>query len=116
MMESDGVSFVKLWVYLTLGGLAVGVMILLWITVLGPAFNQADYHNFNTSPQHLNAVTQKFADDCQQLAESHDATTRKAIEQDIYQVASTVDLNQIQMPDGTRACVKKAITDGTGGK
>jgi hypothetical protein len=103
----------KLWLSVFIGGLLIGFLILGWIFILGPYFNQADYNNFNNSPQHLNAVAQKFSDDCLQLSETTDVTSRKAIEQDIYQVASTVDLSRVQMPDATRSCVNQAIKDVT---
>lgn len=89
----------------------VTALILAWVNIFGPMFNQADYNNFNTSPTHLNAVAQKFSDDCVQLAQAKDSTTRKAIENDIYSVASTVVLNNVQMPDTTRSCVNSAIYD-----
>ncbi len=95
------------------GGLIIGGIVLAWIFILGPAFNQASYQQFNNSPQHLNAVAQKFSDDCLQLAEAKDATSRKAIEQDIYLNASTVNVNQVDMPDTTRQCVERAIFDAT---
>lgn len=106
----------RLWVYLFVGGLLVGLLFIGWAYLLGPLSNRVDYNNFNSSPQHIQAVAQKFADDCEQLAQTSDPVVRKAIEQDIYQVASTVDLSQVQMPDGTRACVNHAITDVTKGK
>jgi hypothetical protein len=97
-------------------GLLIGAVILAWIDVLGPAFNQADYNNFNNSPQHLGAVAQQFSRDCLQIAQASDPTTKKAIEQDIYQAASTVDLSKVDMPDTTRACVSSAISDVTNNK
>lgn len=93
------------------GGLIVGAIILTWLYVLGPLFNQADYSIFNSSPQHVNAVAQKFSDDCQQLALTSDPNAVKAIEQDIYQEASTIDLKSVQMSDKTRSCVNQAIQD-----
>jgi hypothetical protein len=101
------------WLWLLIGGLLLGVAVLVWIMVLGPLFNQADYNNFNNSPQHIQAVAQKFSDDCLQLAQTHDATARKAIENDIYSVAATVDLSKVQMPGTTRSCVEQAISDVT---
>ena|SRR5258707_13940344 len=95
------------------GGLIIGGIVLAWIFILGPAFNQANYQQFNNSPQHLNAVAGKFSDDCQQLAEAKTSVAKKAIEQDIYLNASTVDLNEVQMPDVTRSCVNQAIYDAT---
>lgn len=106
-------EFLKLVWRVFAGGILIGVLILAWFFVLGPWFSRVDYQQFNNSPQHLNAVAQKFSDDCQQLAEATDATTRKAIENDIYTVASTVDLHEVQMPDATRACVNQAIADAT---
>ena len=94
-------------------GLAVGTIVLGWVFILGPLFNQADYNNFSSSPQHVQAVAQKFSDDCLQLASTKDPTSRKAIENDIYNVASTVDLKTVQMPDTTRTCVNQAIYDVT---
>lgn len=94
-------------------GCLILAIVLAWINIFGPLFNQADYNNYNTSPQHIQAVAQKFSDDCQQLAEATDATTRKAIENDIYQLASTVDLKLVQMPDTTRSCVNQSIADVT---
>lgn len=96
-----------------IGGLIIGGIILAWVNILGPAFNQADYNLYNNSSQHLQAVAQKFSDDCLQLAQAKDLTAKKAIEQDIYQVASTVDLNRVQMPASTRVCVNQAIYDVT---
>lgn len=96
-----------------IAGILIGAIVLGWIFVLGPWFSQADYQQFNNSPQHINAVAQKFSDDCQQLAETSNPTARKAIENDIYQVASTVTLGMVQMPDATRMCVNQAIYDAT---
>lgn len=98
---------------LFLGGLLIGGCILGWVYILGPAFNNAEYNNFNNSPQHINAVAQKASDDCEQLAGTTDKVVRKAIEEDIYQVVSTVDLSKVQMPDTTRKCVNSAISDVT---
>jgi len=111
-MEDD-IDLSKWAVRIFIGGLVIGVIIVSWIYLLGPLFNQTDYNNFNSSPQHLQAVAQKFSDDCQQLATTTDPTSRKAIENDIYQVASTVDLSKVDMPDVTRTCVNKAIQDVT---
>ena len=108
-----GAEVAKWVVYTFVGGLLIGGILLAWILVLGPLFNQASYNNFNNSPQHLNAVAQKFSDDCLQLSEAKDAPAKKAIEQDIYSVASTVDLHFVQMPDTTRSCVTQAIYDVT---
>lgn len=105
----------KLLAGIFIAGLIIGGIILSWYAILGPAFNRADYNNFNTSPQHVQAVSQRFADDCQQLAETSDSVAKKAIEQDIYQLASTVDLSTIQMSDGVRTCVNRAISDVSGG-
>src|SRR5258707_1029913 len=113
-MEEENIrtSDVGKWIlYIFLGGLLIGFIILGWVKILGPMFNAADYNNYNNSPQHLNAVSQKFADDCQQLVETSDPVAKKAIENDIYQVASTVDLNEVQMPDTVRACVNHALQD-----
>ena len=97
-------------------GLVIGACVLGWVRILGPAFNTADYNNFNSSPQHLQAVSQKFSDDCLQLSETTDPVTKKAIEQDIYSMSSTVDLNTIVMPSGVRSCVNSAIAAVTSGK
>jgi hypothetical protein len=94
-------------------GLLIGTIILAWVNVLGPAFNQAEYNTFNNSPQHLGAVAQQFSRDCLQLAQATDPTTKKALEQDIYQASSTVDLSKVEMPDTTRTCVNSAISDVT---
>jgi len=113
--ENPVFAFGKLWLWLMIGGLAIGLLIAIWMFVLGPIFNQATYSNFNTSPEHLNAVAGRFSDDCQQLAETSDPTARKAIENDIYQTASTVNLSQVDMPDYVRSCVNQAIHDVTKG-
>jgi hypothetical protein len=89
----------------------IGLFVLAWMYVLGPLFNTVEYNNFNSSPQHTNAVAQKFSDDCQQLALTSDPLAKKAIEQDINLNASTVDLNKIDMPDNVRTCVNAAIND-----
>lgn len=106
---------IKSWVVAFFVGCAILLLILGWFTFFGPLFNRADYNTFNNSPQHLQAVAQKFADDCQQLATTTDPVAQKAIEQDIYQVASTVDVNAVQMPDGVRACVNRSIQSVSGG-
>jgi hypothetical protein len=111
-MESEDILWVtKLLAAILIGGLIIGAIFLVWINVLGPAFNQASYNNYNSSPQHVQAVAQKFSDDCLQLAQATDVTTKRAIEQDIYNVAATVDLRIVQMPDNTRTCVNSAIYD-----
>lgn len=112
MDEKDG----KFWIWLFLSGCALCLCILGWVFIFGPLFNQADYNNFNSSQQHVNAIAQRFADDCQQLAETNDTTAKKAIEQDIYQMASTVDLKSMQMPDGVRSCVNTAVNNVMAGK
>jgi hypothetical protein len=94
-------------------GLALGLIIFVWVTLLGPLFNQADYNNFNTSPTHINAVAQKFSDDCLQLASTTDPQSRKAIENDIYSEAATVDMSKIVLTDNIRTCVNRAIRDVT---
>ncbi len=109
MEEIDDVA--KAWLAVFIGGLLVGLLIVGWIFILGPLLNQAEYNNYNNSPQHLNAVAQKLSDDCLQLSQTSDPTAKKAVEQDIYQVTSTVDINQVQMPDTTRSCVMRAIHD-----
>lgn len=114
MEEDFDMSDIAKWIaYIFIGGLIIGAIVLAWINVLGPAFNQADYNLYNNSSQHLQAVAQKFSDDCLQLSEATDPTAKKAIKQDIYSVASTVDLTRVQMPDTTRACVTQAIYDVT---
>jgi hypothetical protein len=107
----DEQSIVKGIVGLFVVGMLLGLCVLGWIYWLGPLFNQADYSNFNSSPQHLQAVSQKFSDDCLQIATTTNDTAKKALEQDIYQEASTVDLSKIAMPDSTRTCVNNAIYD-----
>jgi hypothetical protein len=106
-------DFAKLCVGIFVGGLFIGAIGLGWIFILEPAFNQATYNNFNDSPQHVQAVAQKFSDDCLQLSQTTDTVSRKAIEQDIYGEAATVHLNLVDMTDGTRSCVNQAIADVT---
>lgn len=113
-MEGENIrtsNVVKWILYVFLGGLLIGFIILGWVKILGPMFNQADYNNDNTSPQHLNAIARQLATDCQQLAEATDITTKKAIENDIYQAVSGIDLNTLQLPSYTRTCVTHAIND-----
>lgn len=112
MFEDTAKSVATIFV----AGCIILALILAWINIFGPLFNQADYNNFNNSAQHLNAVAGRFSTDCEQLAATSDPVARKAIEEDIYQNASTVDLNRVQMPDTTRVCVTQAITDVTKGK
>ncbi len=101
----------KAWLLTLVVGLLIGFLLLIWVFVLGPLFNQVEYNNYNNSPQHLQAVAQKFSDDCLQISEAKDPVTVKAIEEDIYQVASTVDLKLVQMPDTVRSCVNQALKD-----
>lgn len=112
-MEHDDIDIVRILGTIFVIGLAIGVIVLGWVYLLGPLFNQADYQQFNTSSQHLQAVAQRFSDDCQQLATTTEPVAKKAIEQDIYQNAATIDLNQVQMPDTTRSCVNSAVYDAT---
>ena len=91
--------------------LFIGALIIGLIWFLGPLANQTTNQLFNSSQQHTQAVAQKFSDDCLQLAETTDQTAKKAIENDIYQEASTIDLSQINMTTTTRACVHRAIED-----
>lgn len=116
MDDFDEVNWGKVIAWVFVGGCAVLLCILGWVYIFGPLFNQADYNTYNNSPQHVNAIAQRFADDCQQLSETNDPTSRKAIEQDIYQMSSTVDITSMQMPDGVRSCVNRAISDVTSGK
>jgi predicted negative regulator of RcsB-dependent stress response len=92
-------------------GLAIGLCFLGWAYFLGPLSNNVQYNNFNSSPAHMNAVAQKFSDDCLQIATTTDSTAKKALEQDIYQEAATVDLTKIDIPDDVRSCVNTAISD-----
>jgi len=115
-MNDEVSALGRLWLWLCIGGLAIGLMIAVWAFILGPIFNQTDYNNFNSSPTHLNAVAGRFSDDCQQIAEATNATEKKAIENDIYQTASTVNLNDVSMPDYVRTCVNQAIQDVTKGQ
>jgi hypothetical protein len=114
MQSEEGITFedVMRWAMIILViGLIVGAIFLVWVEILGPAFNQANYQNFNSSPQHLQAVAGQFSRDCLQLDETQDVTSRKAIEQDIYQASSTVALDRIQISSTTRTCVNTAIAD-----
>lgn len=112
----DDIDLGKLALRVFIAGLVIGAIILGWFFILGPLFNRADYNTYNNSPQHINAIAQRFGNDCLQLAETSDPVARKAIEQDIYQASETVTVSQMDLPDGTRACVNKAIQDVTGGK
>lgn len=107
----DDFNWAKAALGVFIAGLVLGAIVLAWVTILGPQFNRADYNNWNSSPQHIQAVSQKFTDDCTVLAQTKDAQSRKAIENDIVSTASTVDLKEVQMPDWTRACVNRAIQD-----
>lgn len=113
--DFDWEDFGKWAIRLLIIGLVIGAIVLAWVMLLGPAFNQASYNNFNNSPQHINAIAQRFGNDCLQLAETSDPVTIKAIDQDIYQASETVDVNSMDMPSGTRACVNRAIQTVTGG-
>ncbi len=114
MEDEATLSTAAKWiVVIFLGGLVIGGIILAWVNILGPAFNQASYNLYNDSPQHLQAVAQRFSDDCLQIAGTKDTTARKALEQDIYQVSATVHVDKVEMPDVTRACVTQAIYDAT---
>ena len=115
-MWNDLNELAQVGIILLVAGLLIGSIVLTWINVLGPAFNQAEYNNFNNSPQHLGAIAQQFSRDCLQIAQANDPTTKKALEQDIYQASSTVDLSKVEMPDTTRACVNSAIGDVTTNK
>ncbi len=97
-------------------GLMIGLCVLGWMFWLGPMFNEVNYNNFNSSPTHMNAVAQKFSDDCLQIANTTDTTAKKALEQDINYEAATVDLSKIVMPDSVRSCVNAAINDVNRGK
>ena len=116
MEDWDSEDWGKFWLKVFAIGCAALLCILGWIFIFGPLFNQADYNNYNNSPQHVNAIAQRFADDCQQIAQTSDPASKRAIEQDIYQMSSTVDIKSMQMPDGVRACVNHAISDVTSGK
>lgn len=109
-------SFAQACIALCIAGLLIGMIALIWVSVLGPGFNQAEYNTFNNSPQHLGAVAQQFSRDCLQLAQATDPVTKKALKQDIYQAASTVDLSKVDMPTTTHTCVNHAMSDVTSGK
>ncbi len=96
--------------------LVIGVIILGLTGILGKWSNAISNDLFNTSQQHTGAVAQKFSDDCLQLSQAKSEQERLAIENDIYQVASTVDLTSITMSDTTRTCVNTAVRDVTNGK
>jgi hypothetical protein len=101
----------RIIIVLFIAGLMIGLCILGWMYWLGPMFNEVNYNNFNSSPTHMNAVSQKFSDDCLQIASTTDPTAKKALEQDINYEAATVDLSKINMPDSVRTCVNTAIND-----
>src|SRR6266702_8008879 len=103
----------KAWIAVFIGGLLISAMILGWIFMVGPALSRASSNPYNTSPQHLQAVAREFSDDCVLLSQTQELLVRKAIEQDIDSVASTVDLSKVEMPQPTRTCVNEAIFDVT---
>lgn len=109
-MEETTFDYGRLLVGVFVAGICIGAIVLGWMYLLGPLFNQASYQQFNNSPQHLQAVAQRFSDDCLQLAQTTDPVAKKAIQQDIYQNAASIDVNQVQMPDATRSCVQDALT------
>lgn len=76
--------------------------------VFGPLFNQIDNANFNSSPQHLQAVENYVSRDCVQIAQTKDPVEKKALENDIYNNTNTVNLNQLALPDDVRSCVMTA--------
>jgi hypothetical protein len=113
MEDNEGFALLKAFVIGLIALFLISGAVLSWMFYFGPLFNGVDYNNFNTSPTHMNAVAQKFSDDCLQLASTKDPIAKKAIEQDIYTQAQTVDLSKIVMPDTTRSCVTQAIQDVT---
>lgn len=116
MEDWNGEDWTKFLVGLFAVGCGILLCILGWVYVFGPLFNQADYNTYNNSQQHVNAIAQRFANDCMQLAETSDPVAKKTIEQDIYSQASTVDVEAMQMPYPVRACVNRAINDVSSGK
>ena len=96
--------------------LVIGAIILALTGILGKWGNEVNNDLFNTSQQHTGAVAQRFSDDCLQLSQAKSEQERMAIKNDIYQTASTVDLKSITMPDTTRTCVNKAVSDVTNSK
>ena len=102
----------KRWIMLIfIAGLVIGGIVFAWVTLLGPALSRANSHTYNTSPQHLQAVAREFSDDCVLLSQTQELLVRKAIEQDIDSVASTVDLSKVALPQPTRTCINNAIQD-----
>ena len=89
----------------------VGLLCVAWFGIIGPAWNKVDNTNFNTSPTHLQAVAGKFSDDCRQISETKDRQSQLAIENDIWQMAQGVNLQDVQMSDYTKTCVDKALQD-----
>jgi hypothetical protein len=94
----------------------IGVLVLVGLgftMVFGPMFNQVDYNNYNSSPQHVQAIVQMASNDCEQLASAKDTQDRLAIERHIYSITNTIDIDKAQMPDDVRSCINSARSDVT---
>lgn len=115
-MREETFDLGKLWIILFISGLAIGIMILGWVYILGPLFNQVDNTNFQTSPEHVQAVAGRLTDDCVQIAQTTDKTAIKAIEGDIVYQSHQAPMNLVQqnLSTQTLTCVNQAIHDQEG--
>lgn len=94
-------------------GLGIGAIVLLWIFLLGPLYNQVFYQQYQTDPTHVNAVVMKIQDDCNMQLPGTTGSTRLAIERDIVDQAGSINLNQpnTDLTSDDRTCIDNAKQD-----
>ena len=104
-------------IILLLVGLGVGSIVLAWIFILGPAFNNAEYQQYQTSPTHINAVVSHIQNDCNQQLPGTTGPVKLAIERDIVNQAGSIDLAQPHtgLTSDDLTCIATAKQDITGG-
>lgn len=94
-------------------GAIVGLVVLGWCAALGPLANYVAYRNYQTSPEHVQAIAQQLTEECTQLAETpaSDATGRLAYERQVVYLVGTVDYGTMDLSPPTRACVVQSFRD-----
>lgn len=103
----------KVIVIVFIAGLVIGGIVLAWMNILGPAFNQLDYNLFNNSAQHIQAVANQIQTDCTQLPTYKTGSAAyKAVEQDIdHNLGQVSSVKVLNLSPATQACVNQAEQD-----
>lgn len=99
--------------FIFLIGLLIGGCVIGWMDWLGPAINQAQYNNFQTSPQHVGAVVRAIQNDCDVQLPGETGATKIATERDIVDQANSInlDLPNTGLTSSDFTCIAQAKAD-----